>query len=890
MNRFIFSFFVFFGIVDSSFAGGIVPTGAWSQLNSFKVKQIATGQFHTCAILDDSNVKCWGANADGQLGQGHINALGDGVGEMGNSLAAISLGTGRKALQISAAYYHTCALLDNGTVKCWGNNGGGQLGQGHTNKLGDGAGEMGDSLPAINLGTGRTALQIATGYTHTCALLDNAAVKCWGDNTYGQLGQGHTNKLGDGAGEMGDSLPVVNLGTGRTALQIVTGSYFTCALLDNATVKCWGDNFYGQLGQGHANALGDGAGEMGDSLAAINLGTGRTAVQITAGESHACALLDNSTVKCWGYNFYGQLGVGVTTTLGDGAGEMGDSLSAVSLGTGRSAVQIIAAANHTCALLDNSAVKCWGRNDFGQLGQGHTNRLGDGAGEMGDSLAAINLGTGKTALQVAGGSAHTCALLNNSMVKCWGYNNNGQLGQGNTNSLGDAGGEMGDALSVIKLGTSPSRLIKVQDLDLIRSRRFKQIATGDSHTCAILENSQVKCWGNNSYGQLGLGHTNNLGDAAGEMANSLPAVDLGTGRTAVQISAGVYHTCAILDNGTVKCWGNNNAGQLGQGHTNKLGDGAGEMGDSLPAIDLGTGRTALQISTSYKNTCALLDNGTVKCWGDGLSGQLGKGNTSNLGDVPGQMGDSLAAINLGTGRTARQIVSAFNHMCALLDNASVKCWGGNGVGQLGQGTTANLGDGAGEMGDSLPVVNLGTGRTAVQLTAGSDHTCAILDNSTVKCWGNNNLGQLGQGTTANLGDGAGEMGDSLPVVNLGTGRTAVQIAAGNSHTCALLDNSTVKCWGYNGSGQLGQGTTANLGDGAGEMGDSLAAINLGTGRTAVQMALGDSHTCAILDNSTMKCWGFNFYGQLGQGNTSGLGDSAGEMGDALPAIQLGTGK
>ncbi|WP_413943337.1 RCC1 domain-containing protein [Bdellovibrio sp. HCB-162] len=890
MNSFIFSLFIFFGMMSSGFAGGMLPTAVWSQKNSMKVKQVVGGQNHTCVLLDNSAVKCWGGNATGQLGTGSTANLGDGTGEMGDSLPSVNLGTNRTAVQIVAGGSHTCALLDNSTVKCWGYNLRGQLGQGHTNNIGEAPGQMGDSLPAVDLGTGRTARQIAAGNNHTCALLDNYTVKCWGLNSMGHLGQGHANNIGDGAGEMGDALPAVNLGTGRTALQIATGSDHTCAILDNSTVKCWGYNNNGQLGQGSTGSIGASAGSMGDALPAINLGTGRTALQVAAGNNHTCAILDNFSVKCWGNNSNGNLGIGNVTVMGDGAGEMGDALPAADLGTNRKAMQISVGGNHTCALLDNSTVKCWGYNGNGRLGLGHTNTLGDGAGEMGDALSVVDLGTGRTALQVSAGINHTCALLDNSTVKCWGFNGWGQLGQSNMNYLGDGPGEMGDALTAIKLGTSSSRLAKILDQPLIRTKRFKQIAVGDYFACALLDNSSVKCWGQNSQGQLGLGNMTGLGDSVGEMGDSLPSIDLGTGRKVLQISSGVAYACALLDNSTVKCWGNNSYGKLGQGHANSLGDGAGEMGDSLSAISLGTGRTAVQIATGSYHTCAILDNSSVKCWGLGSYGVLGQGNTTTLGDNAGEMGDSLPAVSLGAGRTVVQISLGSQHTCALLDNSTIKCWGNNASGQLGQGNTSVLGDGAGEMGDSLPAVNLGTGRTALQVAAGYYHTCALLDDSTVKCWGSNTYGQLGQGNTNVLGDEAGEMGDSLPAIDLGVGRKAKQISAGAEHTCALLDNGTVKCWGRNLYGNLGQGNTNSIGDGVGEMGDSLAAINLGTGRTIVQISAYAYQTCAVLDNSTMKCWGSNTFGQLGQGHVNNVGDGAGEMGDALPAVALGTSK
>ena len=411
------------------------------------------------------------------------------------------------------------------------------------------------------------------------------------------------------------------------------------------------------------------------------------------------------------------------------------------------------------------------------------------------------------------------------------------------------------------------------------------ISAGESHTCALDNSSgMVKCWG---FGNtLGLGDTNNRGDSANEMGSNLGFVDLGTGRTATAISLGGSHTCALLDNASVKCWGEGSQGRLGYGNSNDLGDAANEMGDNLPIVDLGTGRTATAISAGQYHTCALLDNASVKCWGRNSSGRLGYGNSNDLGDAANEMGDNLPSIDLGTGRTATAISLGGSHTCALLDNASVKCWGEGSQGRLGYGNSNDLGDAANEMGDNLPIVDLGTGRTATAISAGSMYTCALLDNASVKCWGNSDSGQLGKGNTNALGDAANEMGDNLTIVDLGTGRTATAISAGNSHACAILDNASVKCWGNNYNGELGQGDTNYRGDAANEMGDNLSTVDLGTGRTATAMSLGSSHTCALLDNSDIKCWGDGNQGKLAQGNTSKISKNANEMGDNLPAIDL----
>jgi len=415
---------------------------------------------------------------------------------------------------------------------------------------------------------------------------------------------------------------------------------------------------------------------------------------------------------------------------------------------------------------------------------------------------------------------------------------------------------------------------------------FRSMTGGAAFSCAILDDGSVRCWGANAYGQLGLGDTVPRGDGAGEMGASLPAVNLGTGRTAVALSAGFDHVCALLDNGSVKCWGRNHHGQLGQGDVADRGDAPGEMGDSLPVVPLGTGRTALAIAAGFAHNCALLDDFTVKCWGFNTFGQLGLGNTDPRGDGSGEMGDALPAVDLGTGRTARSIAAGHssNTVCALLDDATVKCWGDNQRGKLGQGDVADRGDAPGEMGDSLPVVPLGTGRTAQAVAVGAA-VCAILDGGALKCWGGNYHGELGLGDTEDRGDEPGEMGNALPAVDVGPQRV-FGVSPANEHTCALLDDLALKCWGGNDRGQLGLGDIENRGDEPGEMGTSLPGVSLGASWTTVGVTTGNHHTCAMSMFGELKCWGYNASGQLGQGDTLIRGNDPGEMGDSLPVVLL----
>jgi alpha-tubulin suppressor-like RCC1 family protein len=833
------------------------------------VARIAGNGQSTCYIKHSGYVKCFGTHDSGSM-QGFLGielpyfSWGSAPESMGPSLEA-PLGSSRTATKLVAGDGFMCALLDNATVKCWGKNSQGYLGYGDTSHRGYAAGTMGDSLPAINLGTGRTARDISATFNFVCVHLDNDTAKCWGRAGLGMgfdsgLGYGDTITRGDNSGEMGDSLPALDLGTGRTLKRLAVGgnSQHMCAVLDNDSLKCWGRNASGQLGYGDMVHRGDGAGEMGDSLPAVSLGTGRTAKAVAVGYDHTCAILDNDSVKCWGTGLFGALGYGDSTSRGDGAGEMGDSLPAVSLGSGRTAVALSLNTWRSCALLDNDTVKCWGWNYDGYLGLEDTNDRGDGAGEMGDSLPAVNLGGGLTVLEVRARADGACARLSDDSLKCWGNPSSSGLfgGEGQTEAAGSSSGTMGDSLAPIYVDGALSKSSEAE------------------HQCAILPKSgKLKCWGRNTFGQLGYGDTNNRGDNSGEMGASLPEVNLGSGRRAVQVVTGAAFSCALLDNRSVKCWGFNAQGQLGYGDTTQRGDDAGEMGDSLPAVNLGSGRTAIQIAAGGAHVCALLDDTNVKCWGWGSFGALGYGDTTNRGDNSGEMGGSLPnlSLSLGTGSSGPYLIMSNRYSNCATSSSGTKCWGYNNSGQLSYGDTNHRGDGAGEMGASLPTL----GGSYSASTLGYETAC-----STSSCFGRG--GYIGAEDSVTRGDNSGESPVSVNVNGLQRHTNAI-----SWHVCSVLTNGQVKCFGSGSSGQLGYGDTATRGQTSNTMGSFLPAVDLGTGMLGHRFGGGAFHTCALLRNAKVKCWGANAYGQLGYGDTIQRGDSAGEMGDSLPFVDLG---
>jgi alpha-tubulin suppressor-like RCC1 family protein len=314
-------------------------------------------------------------------------------------------------------------------------------------------------------------------------------------------------------------------------------------------------------------------------------------------------------------------------------------------------------------------------------------------------------------------------------------------------------------------------------------------------------------------------------------------------------------TCAILSNKSVKCWGEGAYGMLGLGSSYTA---IKDAPDPTLTVDFGTGRTAKSL-TGRLCACALLDDDSVKCWGRNHMGQVGNGLTA----------DQFTPVSVDLGSTAKSVSALELHACAVLSTGSVKCWGHNNRGQLGDGSTVDK---------SLPTPTstLGAGRTASMVSVGFDFTCVVLDNGDVKCWGSNNYGQLGDGSLT------AAYSPPSTKVNLGEGRTAKSVSAGEAHACAVLDNNDLVCWGQNANGQLGDGsTTQRL---------SPVKVNLGTGRTAKSVAAGVYSACAVLDDDSLKCWGYNGLRQLGQGTSSiRLGAASNEIGDNLPTVNLGAG-
>lgn len=383
---------------------------------------LAAGSAHTCALFEDGTLRCWGSNSSGRLGyEGVTEDIGD--NEDPGSMPAIDLGA--KVTQITAGSFQTCALLENGKFYCWGGD------------------ILGDAIPAASgtpVDLGGKVLQLAAGWDHTCARLEQGEVVCWGNGLYGQLGYKNTQSIG--YTELSPDSPRVSIG--GEAISISAGRRRTCAVLSDGRVRCWGWNYRGSLGY-HTTTSNIGDDEFPSSMGPLLLlyhgdlnVVEIPAISITSGKLHNCTRHEDGGIACFGANSTdnlngtdkGCLGMGHSNDIGDN--ESPRTSQGVSIGG--VAVQLVAGDDHTCALLSDGVVRCWGGASWGKLGYGNAANIGDDEGEFPSTVGVVSVG-GK-AEQIVAGAEHTCALLENGDVRCWGNGGNGRLGYGNTNSIG----------------------------------------------------------------------------------------------------------------------------------------------------------------------------------------------------------------------------------------------------------------------------------------------------------------------------------------------------------------------------------------------------------------------------------------------------------------------
>lgn len=421
---------------------------------------------------------------------------------------------------------------------------------------------------------------------------------------------------------------------------------------------------------------------------------------------------------------------------------------------------------------------------------------------------------------------------------------------------------------------------------------IKAMSAGHNSTCALMSDDSLRCWGDNAHGQLGIGHTQQIGIAPAQMGAALQSVALPAGTKITRVHTG-ESSCVQTEDKKLFCWGRNAQGQLGLGNNQNVGANSGEMGKNMMSVPIGPDAQVQDFCVGLGHTCAVLQGGTVKCWGLNTYGQLGLGHSDSVGLRKNQMGELLPFVDLGeTGkpkvpRRAQKISCGANHTCVLSPTGEVTCWGRNNKGQLGRGSTTNIGDQPEEMGKALMPAPFDVRSKIVDLQSAGNNNCALTQAGTIHCWGDNERGQLGLGNTEMIGAKKNKSVEQLfSGIDLGTKSPVTQIAMGEAHVCALTSDGQVRCWGSNRLGELGAGMVLSVGAKADQMGPNLVPVDLGAGFVATDITAGSTHTCARNQQGQVRCWGFNQQGQLGLGDQLTRGNQSNQMGDALPLVKV----
>ena len=577
------------------------------------------------------------------------------------------------------------------------------------------------------------------------------------------------------------------------ATALSAGAFHTCALSVTRVVLCWGRNDFGQLGI---------ASDVPFVPEPLPMRTRLEFSAVDAGETHTCGVAA-AQAFCWGSNEFGEIGDGASYR----PGLPGPPTPARAL-LDESVLTVSAGARKTCATSAESTT-CWGKGISGQLGNGDT------SSHAVPQRVLLDPGDDTTLEAVATeGATHSCGITRGALY-CWGSGHSGQLGIG-PNAFSTRPERVVGPVSRLWCLVLISALGCTDPLLPGPTRRYTDVTTGGSHTCALDDEGIAYCWGRGLDGELGWGRRENS-------AEPVPPPVLGLHFRS--ISAGEAHTCGVQTDGRVSCWGWNGYYQLGRD----------DSGDALRPQLVTSSIRFDQVSAGSYHTCAVAIDARVYCWGFNRWGQIGNG-TNDTAPTPTPVAGDLRAL---------AVIAGGSHTCALSTDRIVWCWGANDVGQLGVGSSL--------VSIRVPVA---VGRFD-QVSAGRSHTCALDTFRRAYCWGSNADGELGNGVPFR----AGLVGSSGPVQVLFI-EEVTAVTAGHGNSCAIAAGGQAFCWGRNDVGQLGIGSltsttspeAVNLFPRQSHSGDFLAFTKLEAG--------GTSHVCGLADDSVF-CWGTGPHGELG---------------------------
>ena len=749
------------------------------------------------------------------------------TGQLGNGTTGASLvpvqvtGLTSGVIDIAATDSSVCALMSNGGVKCWGNNSLGQLGNRDATLTASNT-----PVDVYSLQSGVVALD--GGSSHMCALLTTGGVKCWGNNSNGQIGDGAVGRA---------LWPVDVLGLRSGVAAVSAGSLHTCAVLIDGTAKCWGDDTNGTLGNTGSSS------ETPVTVAVDSSGTPLTGLMaISAGVGQTCGLLTTGGLKCWGVNAWSQLGNNSTASSSYPVNVSGLSSGVAAVSAGN---------NMTCAVLANGSAQCWGLNNYGQLGDGTiTNR------STPVSVSGLSSGVANISTSLVG--PHACVALAAGGVRCWGYNGHGQLGNNtltNSSSPITVSGVTGLAVNtpILKLMPPAGFDFGAQNLTIASTARTATIYNASGAAASI---SSISLTGADA-AQFAI--------SGGTCGTTFPLA-LAAGNTCtIQVTftptslGGKSATLAVASNAPAVSVPLRGVGAtVGTGAPTITSDG-GLDAARVSVFENGTYVTAITAQGASPFTFGVFGGADAALFTTDSSGNLRFINAPDF-EAPADAGNNnsyevtvAATNNVDTDiqdisvivqdapDTLNSIVSVSTYnSCVVTSGGTVKCWGGNSAGQIGDGTNTQR---------ALPTAVSGlSGVKAVAI--GNLFACALTSAGSVQCWGENSVGQLGNGSTVD---------SNVPVQVQGLTSGVVAIDAGANYMCVLTSAGGVKCWGGNAGGQLGSGGTGTLTTPADVTGltSGVAAISAGT-----------LHSCAVLTNGTAKCWGDDSVGALGNTGSS----------------------
>ena len=672
------------------------------------------GQSQTCGIRSGA-LSCWGANDYGQLGNGTTDPASE----------PVQVGTATNWQSVSVGGSSVCAINTATELFCWGDNTYGQVGD-------DGAtpdsptpyrilaGLAADGVSPVSIPTGWANVDVAQ--THVCAVRTTGnQLYCWGDNAYGQFGDGTFD---------GQYVPKRIAGSFSWA-QVTTGDYHSCARNVSNKAFCIGDNAAGQLGNG--DDFPPDPPLMTDSPVVPDpVDTVLNWTLLAAGTYTTCGLRATGTAWCWGDGYLGALGNG-SPVFSSSAQQVGTATDWATIDVGASNV----ASSQVCAVKTAGTLWCWGDGTDYRTGLGITE----------PTYEPTQVGTASTWSKVSTGYRNTCATRTDGGLWCWGANDQGQLG-----------------VSAFRTGPGASPVLTDAAV----------VSTGEGSSCAVLTSGALRCWGSNASGALG--------DGTG--LDSLVPLAVGSATNWSQVSVGGASSqdtsypfaCATRTTGTLWCWGAAIAGQTGSGATQSV---------ETPT-QVGTATDWTSVSAGGFHACGLRGS-ALYCWGDNTFGAIGDGTTVTPRE-------SLTLVPVPAGSVGWSSVSAgYFSTCGVTLDGRAFCWGANDRGQLGNPATS----------DQPQPVQVGSATDWDSISVGLRTTCGLRGDA-LWCWGANTNGQVGDGTTV----------DRTEPVQIGTGYASVSVAAsaddpGDAHACAVKVVGSLWCWGGNSVGQLGDGTTTN---------------------------------------------------------------------------------